>query len=82
MYGTWHVEIVAYNQDTDQFSAITGPSGTNVWQLAFYGEAPFNNGSATFTVPAAGNYVFFIRAAGWLSPWPQSPFVGVQVAVN
>lgn len=68
IYGTWHYQIIAWEASAG-WTTVTGPSGSNLWQFVFYPSANFMAGQAILTVPAAGNYTFFIRAASWLPPY-------------
>ena len=81
IYGTWHNQIVAFKfTDLATFTGVfvptDGPLGTSLFHFVDFGEAIFIPGTAdyfagtaNFTMPADGDYAFFIRGVPWLSPF-------------
>jgi len=80
IFGTWHYQIVAFHV-TDlgafagEFVQTEGPLGTSLFHFVDFGEvvflpgtADFFAGTADFTLPMDGDYVFFIRGVPWLDP--------------
>ncbi|MCX7011107.1 MAG: hypothetical protein NTW86_00830, partial [Candidatus Sumerlaeota bacterium] len=80
IYGTWRYLAIAHNGTN--FVNVTGPSGNALWQAVYYLDSAFMNGQMELTMPAAGNYTFFIQGQGWLSPYPLGDFGTVAAHVN
>ncbi|OPZ18620.1 MAG: hypothetical protein BWZ10_01021 [candidate division BRC1 bacterium ADurb.BinA364] len=81
IYGTWHWQIIAW-RDGAGWVNTTGPSGNSLWQFIFYPTAGFLNGQIDLTVPSAGTYTFFMRAAGWLPPHPTGDYATATAPVS
>ncbi len=65
LYGTWSYWILAYNIDTGQWVETLGPQGESLWQYVLQGGWDFLTGSTELTVPASGQYFFFIAGMAW-----------------
>ncbi|MCX7017285.1 MAG: hypothetical protein NTW86_32775 [Candidatus Sumerlaeota bacterium] len=80
IYGTWHYQIIAFKLGTGWVNT-TGPSGNAMWQFIAYPSTAFLNGRVDLTVPSAGDYVFYIRGAGWWPPYPTGAY-GITAAAH
>jgi len=86
IFGTWHYQIVAFKITdlptfTGDFVQTQGPLGMSLFHFVDFGQsifmpgtADFFAGTADFTMPMDGDYIFFIRAVPWLDPFMPGDF--------
>ena len=64
-YGTWHYQILAFDEGANDFVQTAGLSGSGVWQFIMYGDDDFINGETDLILPSASKYSLFIRGVAW-----------------
>ena len=92
VFATWHYQIIAYNVTNlatfeVDFFASDGPSGNpSLFHIIDFGEAGFIPGTADyfagtadFTMPSDGDYVFFIRGVPWMEPFTPGEYAVSRV---
>ncbi len=79
-YGTWQYQLIAYKLDQGWVQTYSIPDGAAFWHLATYPDSSHLNGQTTLFLPE-GNYWIYLRAIGWVSPYPASSYATAFVSV-
>lgn len=65
IYGTWLYWILAWDVAAGAPAETDEPLGSSTWHYVLYGSDDFDQGASTLTVPAPGEYWFFLARTAW-----------------
>ncbi|MCX7012217.1 MAG: VCBS repeat-containing protein [Candidatus Sumerlaeota bacterium] len=80
IYGTWQYQLIAYKLDKGWVQTYSLADGNSFWHLATYPDSSHLNGQVSLFLPE-GNYWIYLRAIGWVPPYPASAFATAFVSV-